>query len=168
MSSCRLTVNKNNDGVCQLRYNNCIIYTYYIANNNVQLLKKIHCEKFPVRFPVLISKSLLNFRLDFSNFVLAQPEATDNTCKDDLFIVTGGSPVPSICGTNTGAHSKYLPLIYFTCKQMNILVYIDMGLSSNSPIVLTVVTSGQSFERSFSVQITQLECDSLSKGNVNL
>ena len=43
-----------------------------------------------------------------------------------------------------------------------------MGLSSNSPIVLTVVTSGQSFERSFSVQITQLECDSLSKGNVNL
>ena len=44
------------------------------------------------------------------------------------------------------------------------LVYIDMGLSTNSPVVLTAVTSGQSFERSFSVQITQIECDSLSKG----
>ena len=43
-------------------------------------------------------------------------------------------------------------------------VYIDMGLSTNSPVVLTAVTSGQSFERSFSVQITQIECDSLSKG----
>ena len=85
--------------------------------------------------------------MDFTNFVLAQPEATDNKCKDDLFIVTGGSPVPSICGTNTGSH-----------------MYIDMGLSSNSPIVLTTVTSGQSFERSFSIKVTQIECDSLSKG----
>ena len=32
-------------------------------------------------------------------------------------------------------------------------VYIDMGLSSNSPVVLTVVTSGQSFARSFSVKV---------------
>ena len=46
-----------------------------------------------------------------------------------------------------------------------ILVYVDMGLSSNSPIVLTVVTSGSSFERSFSVKVTQIECSSLSKGN---
>ena len=79
--------------------------------------------------------------------MLAQPEGTDSKCKDDMFIVTGGSPVPSICGTNTGSH-----------------MYVDMGLASNSPIVLTVVTSGQSFERSFSVQVTQVECNSLSKG----
>ena len=32
-------------------------------------------------------------------------------------------------------------------------VYVDMGLSSNSPVVLTVVTSGQSFARSFSVKV---------------
>ena len=79
--------------------------------------------------------------------MLAQPEVTDNKCKDDMFIVTGGPPVPSICGVNTGSH-----------------MYIDMGLSSNSPVVLTTVTSGQSFERSFSIQIFQIECDSLSKG----
>ena len=46
------------------------------------------------------------FRLDFVNFVLAQPEATDQTCNKDQFIVTAGSKVPSICGTNTGQHSK--------------------------------------------------------------
>ena len=43
-----------------------------------------------------------------------------------------------------------------------------MGLSSNSPVVLTTVTSGQSFERSFSIQIFQIECDSLSKGQICL
>jgi len=47
---------------------------------------------------------------------------------------------------------------------MTVSVYVDMGLSSNSPIVLTVVTSGSSFERSFSVKVTQIECSSLSKG----
>ena len=51
-----------------------------------------------------------------------------------------------------------------TATQCACAVYVDMGLSSNSPIVLTAVTSGQSFERSFSVKVTQIECDSLSKG----
>ena len=37
-------------------------------------------------------------------------------------------------------------------------VYIDMGLSSNSPVVLTVVTSGQSFARSFSVKVRICVC----------
>ena len=39
-----------------------------------------------------------------------------------------------------------------------------MGLDNNNPIVLTVVTSGASFERSFNIKVTQIECDSLSKG----
>ena len=44
------------------------------------------------------------------------------------------------------------------------IVYVDMGLSSNNPVVLTVVTAGQSFSRTFSIKITQIECDSLAKG----
>jgi hypothetical protein len=46
--------------------------------------------------------------------VLAQPETTDHKCESDQFIVTGGAPVPAICGTNTGAHSKIsiYPFIY--------------------------------------------------------
>ena len=42
-------------------------------------------------------------------------------------------------------------------------MYVDMGLSSNSPVVLTVVTAGASYSRSFSIKVTQIECDSLSK-----
>ena len=45
-----------------------------------------------------------------------------------------------------------------------ISVYVDMGLSSNNPITLTVVSSGNSFSRSFSIKVTQIECDSLAKG----
>ena len=43
-------------------------------------------------------------------------------------------------------------------------MYVDMGLSSNNPVVLTVVTAGTSFSRTFSVKITQIECDTLAKG----
>jgi hypothetical protein len=39
--------------------------------------------------------------------VLAQPENQENKCEFDQFIVTGGAPIPAICGTNTGAHSKW-------------------------------------------------------------
>ena len=41
------------------------------------------------------------------NMVLSQPETTDNQCQNDQFIVSGGPPVPSVCGTLTGSHSKY-------------------------------------------------------------
>ena len=46
------------------------------------------------------------FRLDFENFVLGQPESVDHVCVDDKFIVSGGPPIPAICGTNTGQHCK--------------------------------------------------------------
>ena len=45
-----------------------------------------------------------------------------------------------------------------------VLVYVDMGLSTNSPVVLTVVTAGNSFARSFSIKVSQIECNSLAKG----
>ena len=41
------------------------------------------------------------------NFVIAQPESTDHVCQNDQFLVSGGPPSPSICGVNTGQHSKY-------------------------------------------------------------
>ena len=52
------------------------------------------------------SSNVCQLRLDFDNMVLAQPESTDHQCQDDQFIVSGGSPIPAICGTNTGIHSK--------------------------------------------------------------
>ena len=41
-----------------------------------------------------------------------------------------------------------------------------MGLDNNNPIVLTAVTAGASFSRSFSIKISQIECSSLSKGRM--
>ena len=52
------------------------------------------------------SSNVCQLRLDFDNMVLAQPESTDHQCQDDQFIVSGGSPIPAICGTNTGIHSN--------------------------------------------------------------
>jgi len=92
--------------------------------------------------------SVCQLRLDMDKMELNQPESTDNQCQGDQLIISGGSPVPAICGTNNGIH-----------------MYIDMGLNNNSPVVLTVVTSGASFARSFSVKVTQIECDSLSKAS---
>ncbi|XP_059094264.1 uncharacterized protein LOC131889223 isoform X1 [Tigriopus californicus] len=90
------------------------------------------------------NSNVCQLRLDYDNLVLAQPEATDHVCQDDQFIISGGAPIPAICGTNTGTH-----------------MYVDMGLASSSPVVLTAVTSGASFARSFSVKVTQIECNSL-------
>ena len=53
-------------------------------------------------------------RLDMENMVLAQPETTDNQCQSDQFIVSGGTPVPALCGTLTGSHSKTPPLSILT------------------------------------------------------
>ena len=43
-------------------------------------------------------------------------------------------------------------------------VYVDMGLATSNPITLTVVSSGNSFSRSFSIKVTQIDCTSLNKG----
>ena len=46
------------------------------------------------------------FRLDFDNFVTASPDAVDQNCVTDQLVVSGGSTIPPICGTNTGQHSE--------------------------------------------------------------
>ena len=46
-----------------------------------------------------------------------------------------------------------------------ISVYVDMGLASNAPVTLTVVTNvTDSNTRSFSIKITQIDCLSFSRG----
>lgn len=49
----------------------------------------------------------MSFRLDFMEFNIRGPETTNNQCVYDQFIVSGGNPVPTICGSNTGNHSTY-------------------------------------------------------------
>lgn len=51
-------------------------------------------------------QDICQFRLDFDQFNIAGPETIHNVCNNDQFIVSGGSPVPAICGMNNGNHSK--------------------------------------------------------------
>lgn len=48
---------------------------------------------------------LILLRLDFDRFTIAGPERINNVCNQDQFIVSGGNPVPAICGFNQGSHS---------------------------------------------------------------
>lgn len=47
------------------------------------------------------------FRIDFDQFTLMGPEPVNHMCNSDQFIVSGGNPVPGICGVNNGNHSEY-------------------------------------------------------------
>ncbi|CAG9858631.1 unnamed protein product [Phyllotreta striolata] len=79
-------------------------------------------------------------RIDFLNFVLAQPNAT-GVCNADALIVTGGGgTVPVICGDNTGQH-----------------IYVDFYNSNN--IILTITTSAGDLSRIWSFLVTQIACD---------
>ena len=52
------------------------------------------------------SDDICQIRLDFVTFNIAPPNNTGE-CLTDFFLVTGGSAVPQICGTNDGQHRKF-------------------------------------------------------------
>ncbi len=112
-------------------------------------------------------------RLDFENLNLQQPDGTDHVCTTDQFIVSGGAPIPSICGTNSGTHGEHIDCascvtyISLTVSAFSAIVYVDLGTSSTQSAVLSAVTSGSSFARSFSVKVTQVECNALNRGDNN-
>lgn len=84
------------------------------------------------------------FRLDFVQFNIRGPETTHHLCTYDQFIVSGGNPVPTICGNNNGNH-----------------MYIDAGIGQTNPVTLTFVTSGTSFPRSWKVRVSQIRCSTI-------
>ncbi|XP_054289374.1 uncharacterized protein LOC129004772 [Macrosteles quadrilineatus] len=85
---------------------------------------------------------ICQYRLEFDNFVLSGPETLNHMCNNDQFLVSGGSPVPTICGMNAGNH-----------------MYIDAGLGT-SPVTLTVVTSGPAMNRHWKIKVCQIPCSS--------
>jgi hypothetical protein len=54
-------------------------------------------------------------RIDFHDFTLAEPNL-DGECIEDVFRITGGSAVPSICGENSGQHGKNSKTCELSCK----------------------------------------------------
>lgn len=55
-----------------------------------------------------IHPDICQIRLDFDNFAIAQPEPINHICNTDQFLVSGGSPAPTICGTSHGDHSEWM------------------------------------------------------------
>lgn len=55
-------------------------------------------------------------------------------------------------------------MIFKLINLLHYLVYIDVGLVGNTPITLTVVTSGSGFPRTWRIKVSQIHCDSLSRG----
>ncbi|KAF0304047.1 hypothetical protein FJT64_002829 [Amphibalanus amphitrite] len=91
------------------------------------------------------NSNICQLRLDFDIFTISQPESTNHLCLNDQFVVDAASPVPSICGINTGNH-----------------MYIDTGvLNTSAPITLSVVTSGVTFARSWKIRVSQIPCNEL-------
>ncbi|KAF5288249.1 hypothetical protein FQA39_LY04017 [Lamprigera yunnana] len=87
------------------------------------------------------------FRLDFDQFTLMGPETTNHVCDNDQFIISGGNPVPGICGSNKGNH-----------------IIVDSPEGATGPIMISVVTSGPSFKRSWKIRVTQIPCLSRIRG----
>lgn len=73
-----------------------------------------------------------NFAIDYNTFYLG-PEVQNHICNSDQFLVSGGSTSPVICGVaSNGDH-----------------MYIDAGLGQSNPIILTAITSGLKFPRTW-------------------
>jgi hypothetical protein len=52
-------------------------------------------------------------------------------------------------------------IIYVTI----ITVYVEAGLGQSNPIILTTITSGPKFPRSWRIRISQIHCSSISKAD---
>uniref|UniRef100_A0A6P7FZ09 Uncharacterized protein LOC114334212 n=1 Tax=Diabrotica virgifera virgifera TaxID=50390 RepID=A0A6P7FZ09_DIAVI len=88
------------------------------------------------------SPDVCQFRLNFEELNLMQPESVNHICDNDQFLVSGGNPVPVICGNNMGNH-----------------MYISTPPGIMSPLTLSVVTSGPSYERNWKIRILQIPCN---------
>ena len=53
-----------------------------------------------------MNDDICQIRLDFETFELGPPNDS-GVCEDDFFLVTGGTVVPPLCGSNSGEHSKF-------------------------------------------------------------
>ncbi|XP_047358561.1 uncharacterized protein LOC124952550 isoform X1 [Vespa velutina] len=140
-------------GVCANGYGVCCIVMVscgqMINDNNTYFVNPNYPSTFDgtdsCQLTLLkLHPDVCQFRLDFVQFTIRGPETINNLCTYDQFIVSGGNPVPTICGTNNDNH-----------------MYIDAGIGQTNPIALTFVTSGSSFPRSWKVRISQIRCNTI-------
>ncbi|PBC33191.1 Cubilin [Apis cerana cerana] len=140
-------------GLCANGYGICCIVTVSCGDitnsNNTNFVNPNYPSTFDgtTSCQLTLVKShptVCQFRLDFMHFNIRGPETTNHQCIYDQFIVSGGNPIPTICGNNAENH-----------------LYIDAGLGQTNPVTLTFITSGQSFARSWKIQISQIRCNTI-------
>ena len=83
-------------------------------------------------------------KVEFDLFDLSDPDQ-DGQCSTDFFLATGGSPVPQLCGTNSGQHIIYS-------------VTPNSGPSQLSIVMDTTTTTTSS--RTWNMRIYQHDCKS--------
>lgn len=57
-----------------------------------------------------MSANICQIRLDLEHFSVSGPEPLNHVCNTDQFLVSGGSPVPILCGNAHGEHSNYIQI----------------------------------------------------------
>lgn len=91
-----------------------------------------------------MNNDICQVRVDFETFEISPPD-NRGQCVTDFFLVTGGSPVPTTCGLNSGQHIIYS-------------VTSDSGPSQISVVLDTTAT--EVVTREWSMKIYQYECSS--------
>lgn len=142
-----------NNGICANGYGVCCFVTVTCGQSTIDNNTYFVNNNYPSSIDgtescqVTVLKSnpdICQFRLDFDQFMIRGPETINNLCTYDQFIVSGGNPVPPICGNNNGNH-----------------MYVDVGTGQTNPITLSFVTSGTGFDRSWKVRISQIPCSTI-------
>ena len=101
---------------------------------------------------VRIELTFLHFNLatQYVNFQAVPPAANgvseSGQCNTDTFSITNQNTVPRICGTNTGEH------VYFEASEDCNHLSFQFGTTA---VGISAIAS-----RSFSIKVTQIECDS--------
>ena len=105
------------------------------------------------------------YRLDFVTFTTAQP--TGGTCTDTFEVGGSSNIAPTICGDNSGQHSKKRPVTFeflFSYLVMCIvrIVYLDVPSSAISPTDVQLVfyfPSGTAATSLWNIKIAMLPCE---------
>jgi len=140
-------------GTCASGFGVCCVLKYSCGSSTNKNSTYFQNENFPSGYNTIgqcsitvekVNSNVCQLRLDFDVMDIQQPDLSTHQCTIDRFVVTGGSPVPIICGYNSGQH-----------------MYIDAG-SGQSPSSLTFITTGD-YNRTFKMKISQLECGAINR-----
>ena len=100
VGACRAKICKCNDNICQLRLD---FETFVLNGPNTGYLSRLVVVRTSIEiichFPDTTAATIINANI---------PVSTATQCIQDQFMVTspGFNPPPTICGTNTGEHSR--------------------------------------------------------------